>query len=61
MTYVLILYVYAGMLAKGDSVTMQAVYGFKSQAECVAAGKAADPLVQGSTKVLRYVCVQQTR
>lgn len=60
MTYVLILYVYAGALARGDSVAIHSLPGFKTQAECVAAGKAFEPLVSG-TKVARYVCVQQTR
>ncbi|MFJ3048547.1 hypothetical protein ACIPEN_22155 [Herbaspirillum chlorophenolicum] len=58
MSYILVLYIYAGMLAKGDSVTLQVIPGFKTEAECTAAGKASAPLVQGSAKDLRFVCLK---
>lgn len=61
MEFVLVLYIYAGMLAKGDSVAMQAVYGFKTEQSCKAAGAAASPLVSGSTKELRFVCMGQPK
>jgi hypothetical protein len=48
-------------MTKGDSVSMQAVYGFKDRGSCVAAGKASEPLVSGSFKELRYVCLEQKR
>jgi hypothetical protein len=57
MTWVLVLYVYAGMLAKGDSVTLTTIEGFSSKASCTEAGKQSEALVSNSTKELRYVCV----
>lgn len=59
MTWVLVLYIYAGVLAKGDSVTLTPVQGFKSLEACQAAGKASAPLVANSAKELRFVCLKQ--
>jgi hypothetical protein len=59
MSWILVLYVYAGAFAKGDSVTLQAIPGFKTQVDCVAAGTAAAPLVANSAKELRYICLRQ--
>ncbi|KQW02230.1 hypothetical protein [Rhizobacter sp. Root1221] len=59
MEFILVLYIYAGMFAKGDSVTVQAVPGFTSEAACKAAGKAAEPLVAGSAKELRFICLKK--
>ena len=39
MTWVLVIYIYAGMWAKGDNVTLTTVSGFTSLASCEAAGK----------------------
>ncbi len=58
--WVLILYIYAGMMANGDSVAITNVPGFTSEQSCKSAGtNAADHLVSGSTKVVRFVCVKQ--
>jgi hypothetical protein len=57
--WVLILYIYANALAKGDSVALTNVPGFKSQAGCVAAGKQADDLASLSFKTVKFICVQQ--
>lgn len=59
MTYILVLYIYAGMLARGDSVAIQYIPGFKTVAACKAAGNAAMPLVKDSAKELRFVCLEQ--
>lgn len=59
MTFILILYIYAGAFAKGDSVTLAPVPGFKTLADCQAAGAASSSLVAGSAKELRYVCLAQ--
>jgi hypothetical protein len=59
MSFVLVMYIYAGMLAKGDSVTLYSVDGFKTEQACQAAGKRAEPLVDGSTKSYRFVCLQK--
>jgi hypothetical protein len=47
------------MLAKGDSVTLTHIPNFKSEAHCAAAGNVAKPLVHGSAKELRFVCIRQ--
>jgi len=59
MSWVLVLYIYAGVLAKGDSVTLTPVPGFKTLEACQAAGRAAAPLVANSAKDLRFVCLKQ--
>jgi hypothetical protein len=57
MTWVLVLYIYAGMLAKGDSVTISNITGFTTEASCAAAGNKSKELVGGSAKEARFVCV----
>lgn len=57
MTYALILYIYAGILAKGDSVTLHTV-PMQSMEACQKAGREAEVLVRGSAKEYRFVCVQ---
>lgn len=59
MTWILILYFYAGAMASGDSVTVTNVPGFTTQESCMQAGEATKPLVSGSFKNVRYVCVKQ--
>lgn len=58
MTWILILYIYAGAFAKGDSVTVTSVQ-FDSEAACKAAGVQAGALVEGSFKYVRYMCVKK--
>ena len=57
MEWVLVLYIYAGVLAKGDSVTLTTV-PMETEKACRVAGDAANALVAGSTKIVRYVCVR---
>jgi hypothetical protein len=57
MTWVLVLYIYAGTFAKGDSVTLTTIEGFSSKATCIEAGKQSEALVSNSAKEVRYVCV----
>lgn len=57
--FILIIYIYAGMMAKGDSVALAQVPGFTSEASCQAAGKATEKFVDGSAKNHRFVCVKQ--
>lgn len=61
LEFILILYIYAGAMASGDSVALQAVPGFSDRTSCVAAGEASRSLVGGSAKVLRFVCLEQRR
>jgi len=58
MTWVLVIFMHAGMLSSKDSMALTTVEGFKSQASCVAAGKASEELGKSTTKDVRYVCVK---
>lgn len=58
MSWVLVLYIFAGTFAKGDSVTLHSVNGFTNEKACIAAGEKAKPLVNGSAKEYKYVCVK---
>lgn len=55
--FYLVLYIYAGVLAKGDSVSMVSIPQTSKEA-CMAAGKAAEDLVKNSAKELRFVCLK---
>lgn len=57
-SWVLVLYIYAGVWAKGDSVALHTITGFTSKQTCEAAGQAPSSLVSGSAKDYRYVCVE---
>jgi hypothetical protein len=59
MTWILVIYIYAGALANGDSVTLQKIDSFSTKEMCVEAGKEAQILVQGSTKVYRFICLKR--
>jgi hypothetical protein len=61
MSYILVLYIYAGMMAKGDSVSLVQIPGFPTEQSCRDAGRATDPLVSGSTKDIRFVCLKQPK
>lgn len=55
--FYLVLYIYAGMLAQGDSVAMVSIPQPTLQA-CQEAGKQSEKLVSGSAKDLRFVCIK---
>lgn len=55
--FYLVIYIYAGMLAKGDSVAMVSIPQPTLQA-CQEAGKQSERLVSGSAKDLRFVCIK---
>lgn len=57
MTYILVMYIYAGTFAKGDSVALQTVGEFSSEDLCMTAGMRGNELVKGSAKDYRFVCV----
>ena len=61
MEFILILYIYAGAMASGDSVTLFAVPHFQTIQECNAAGEASKSLTSGSSKSARFLCVKQTQ
>ena len=61
MEWILVIYVYAGIMSKGDSVTLTNVPGFKSQSECIKAGNDSKALVANSYKEQRFVCLSQSK
>jgi hypothetical protein len=56
--WVLIIYIYAGPWAKGDSVALTQISGFTSQAVCEVAANKASSLPENSAKLFRYSCVE---
>jgi len=59
MSWILVVYIYAGVFAKGDSVSVTAI-PMPTEAVCMDAGKKAKPLVNDSAKELRFVCLKAT-
>lgn len=57
MEWFLVLYIYAGAMAQGDSVALTHMPMATEQA-CKAAGEASNGLVRATTKNVRYVCVK---
>ena len=57
MEYVLVLYIYAGALAQGDSVALTTI-PMQDKVVCETAAKQAESLVRASTKVLRTSCLK---
>lgn len=55
--FYLVLYIYAGVMAQGDSVAMVSIPQQSLQA-CQESGKQAEKLVSGSTKTLRFLCLK---
>ena len=58
-TWVLILFVHAGILSDKDSMALTNVPGFASETVCQAAGKQAEALVKRTIKEVKFVCVKQ--
>lgn len=61
MEWILIIYIYVGIWSERDSVTVTNIPGFTSLANCQNAGAASIPLVSGTRKELRYVCLEQRK
>jgi hypothetical protein len=57
MEYVLVLYIYAGALAQGDSVALTSI-PMQDKVTCEKAATQAESLVARSTKVLRTACLK---
>ena len=57
MEYVLVLYIYAGAMASGDSVALTTV-PMNDKVTCEKAAAESESLVARSTKNLRYACLK---
>ena len=58
MIWTLILFAHAGVMSNTDSMALTTVSGFRSQQECIAAGKAAEKMTTATTKVMKFTCVE---
>lgn len=58
MTYTMVILVYAGILAKGDSVSLFTIPGWNTKSSCEYAAKKLPELVSGTTKSLRTICLE---
>lgn len=59
MSWILVLFVHAGMLSERDSMAITSVAGFKTEAACQTAGRQSEALTKRTTKEVRFVCVKQ--
>lgn len=59
MTYIMVLFLHAGMLSDKDSMALTTVPGFKTEAACLAAGKQSEVLAKRTTKEVKFVCLKQ--
>lgn len=60
MTYILVLLIYAGPFAKGDSVALTQIE-FNSLVSCTTAGRQASQLVSGTAKDVKFICVEKSK
>jgi len=61
MLWTLVLFAHVGMMSDKDSMALTSVPGFRTQQECVTAGKAAEKMAFGTTKVMKFICVEVTK
>lgn len=58
MSWVLILFIHAGVWSKNDSMTITQVSGFTTLQTCEAAGQKAQGITKDTVKEARYQCVE---
>lgn len=58
MIWTLILFAHVGMMSDKDSMALTNVTGFTTQQQCVDAGEQSKRMATGTTKVIKYTCVQ---
>ena len=59
MSWVLVIFLHAGMLSDKDSMALTTVPGFKSEVACQNAGRQSEALAKRTTKEVRFVCLKQ--
>lgn len=60
MTWILIIAMHVGVLGSGNSNAITSVPGFKTKQSCESAAAAVKPLMDGTVKEIRTVCVEQS-
>jgi hypothetical protein len=58
-TWILLVMIHVGPMGSGNSNAITSVPGFVKKDDCIAAGKAALSLTEGTVKETRFVCVEQ--
>lgn len=58
MTYTLIIFIYAGTFAKGDSVILDHVDGFATKQQCETAAAQIKSFVNGTSKDIEMQCIE---
>jgi len=61
MIWTLILFAHAGIMSDKDSMALTNVTGFRTQAECRAAGEESKRMASSTTKVIKYTCVEVSK
>jgi hypothetical protein len=56
--WVLVIYIYVGMLGSGNNMTMTNIGGFHSKESCEAAGQQSEALVKNFLNSSRFICVE---
>lgn len=57
MTFILVMYIFAGPFSKGDSVALTTVGEFAGEQACMKAGQRGTSLTLNTMKEYRFVCV----
>lgn len=61
MEWILLIYVYAGVFAKGDSVAMTTIENFPTEESCETAARGLPRLVKGTAKEVLYLCIPKPK
>ena len=61
MEWVMLIYLYAGVFAKGDSVAVTTIPGYRTQIECEEAARDLPKLVKGTAKEVVFVCIHRPK
>lgn len=59
-TWILVIMIHAGVPSRAVSMAITHVPGFKTEAECMVAGKASEDLGKNTTKDVKFVCLKQS-
>lgn len=59
MSYILVIFIWAGAWAKGNDATMFSIPGFASAEECERAASSLPSLVNGTQQDVRHLCLAQ--
>ena len=60
-TWILILFAHVGLMGQGNSNALTSVSGFANQAACETAGAKVKTMADATVKVIKFVCVEQTK